>query len=48
MNSTERFIKDWFSKWESGDFSNLPLNHNFEHHSPYGIIKGKEAYLDNS
>lgn len=45
MIPTKKFIQDWFTKWENGDFLNQPLNPNFEHHSPYGIIKGKKDYL---
>ncbi|MBR9922546.1 MAG: nuclear transport factor 2 family protein [Bacteroidetes bacterium] len=39
-------ITDWFNKWESGDFLNLPLAEDFSHTSPFGTITGKEAYLD--
>ena len=44
MNLKE-LIKDWFSKWEKGDFLNLPLSGNFKHTSPFGTIKGKKAYI---
>ena len=39
-------IKDWFKKWELGDFLNLPLTEEFKHTSPFGTIKGKEEYLN--
>ena len=42
----KEIIKDWFKKWESGDFLNLPVSENFKHTSPFGTIKGKENYLD--
>ena len=36
----------WFEKWENGDFQNIPISENFEHTSPYGTIKSKEAYMN--
>ncbi|MEL6812790.1 MAG: nuclear transport factor 2 family protein [Bacteroidota bacterium] len=35
----------WFSKWEEGDFHNLPISDDFKHTSPFGTIEGKKAYL---
>ena len=43
---TERLTKKWFSIWENGDFENLPITEDFVHTSPYGTIKGKQAYLE--
>ena len=37
-------VKQWFDKWEKGDFLNLPISENFKHTSPFGIIEGKKAY----
>ncbi|WP_036381465.1 nuclear transport factor 2 family protein [Muricauda sp. MAR_2010_75] len=45
MNSKE-LISDWFRKWETGDFYNLPVTDNFKHTSPFGTINGKKAYLN--
>ena len=42
----EKLVQQWFGKWESGDFINLPLSDDFTHSSPYGTIKGKSAYLN--
>lgn len=39
-------VKLWFDKWEQGDFFNLPIAQNFKHTSPFGIIEGKEAYIN--
>ncbi|MCM8568644.1 nuclear transport factor 2 family protein [Gramella jeungdoensis] len=39
-------IKEWFSKWEEGDFLNLPVSDNFSHISPYGTITGKDKYIE--
>lgn len=42
----QALIEDWFAKWESGDFMNLPIAEDFVHTSPFGDIEGKQAYLD--
>ncbi|MTI20523.1 nuclear transport factor 2 family protein [Fulvivirga sp. RKSG066] len=44
MNAKE-ITHQWFDSWNTGTLENLPLTENFEHHSPYGIIRGKEEYL---
>ncbi len=44
--NTEELVKEWFEKWEKGDFLNLPISENFKHTSPFGTIDGKKAYLD--
>lgn len=44
--SIEILVNDWFRKWESGDFRNLPVDENFRHTSPFGTIEGKDAYLN--
>lgn len=45
MSSVD-IIKQWFHKWETGDYLNLPVSENFRHTSPYGIIKGKKEYIN--
>ncbi len=42
----EQLVKEWFAKWNSGDYMNLPISDNFKHTSPFGTINGKEAYLN--
>ncbi|HSR50958.1 MAG TPA: nuclear transport factor 2 family protein [Acidobacteriota bacterium] len=42
----ETTVKEWFDKWESGDFLDLPLSDTFKHTSPFGTVEGKETYLD--
>jgi len=39
-------VKEWFRKWEEGDFLNLPISDNFKHTSPYGTIRGKKEYIN--
>lgn len=38
-------VKNWFDKWEKGDFMNLPISDDFQHTSPYGTINGKTQYI---
>jgi len=39
-------VKEWFEKWEAGDFQDLPIAENFKHTSPFGTINGKKEYID--
>lgn len=39
-------VKNWFDKWEEGDFLHLPISENFKHTSPFGTINGKKQYLN--
>ncbi|MDN5215159.1 nuclear transport factor 2 family protein [Fulvivirgaceae bacterium BMA12] len=39
-------VKQWFDKWDQGDFHHLPISDNFKHTSPFGTIEGKKAYID--
>ena len=43
---TKQLVRTWFRKWEAGDFYHLPVADNFKHTSPYGIIEGKNDYLN--
>ena len=45
MDSKE-LVREWFEKWEEGDFLDLPISENFKHTSPYGTITGKKQYID--
>ena len=42
----QKLVKFWFTKWEEGDFENIPIEDNFIHISPYGKIDSKTAYLN--
>ncbi len=42
----KKLVKEWFAKWETGDFLELPISENFRHTSPYGTIDGKKQYID--
>lgn len=44
--TAEELVKNWFDAWEKGDFHQLPISDSFTHTSPYGIIKGKAAYVE--
>ena len=39
-------VRQWFEKWQSGDYIHLPITNDFTHTSPFGTISGKKAYLD--
>ncbi len=41
-----KLVKQWFDKWDQGDFHHLPISDNFKHTSPFGTIEGKKAYID--
>lgn len=41
----KNIVQDWFSKWEAGQFMDLPLAPDFKHTSPFGTIVGKDQYL---
>ena len=42
----KELVASWFDIWESGQFMTLPLADGFKHHSPFGTIEGKQAYLE--
>ncbi|QCK16547.1 nuclear transport factor 2 family protein [Mangrovivirga cuniculi] len=42
----KELVETWFTKWEKGDYQNLPITENFKHSSPFGTIDGKKAYLN--
>ena len=43
---SKQIIEQWFKSWETGNFKKIPVTEDFTHTSPYGTIKGKQAYLD--
>ena len=43
---SEAIVKDWFQKWQRGDYLNLPVAETFKHTSPFGTIDGRKEYLD--
>lgn len=45
MLSTE-LVDSWFDAFRERDLSKLVLAEDFVHTSPFGEIKGREAYLD--
>ncbi len=46
MKNTKELVNEWFERWDSGDFLDMPLSENFKHHSPYGTIDGRDPYLE--
>ncbi len=45
MNN-ETLVRHWFEHWEEGNFMDLPLTNEFTHTSPFGVIQGKDSYLN--
>ena len=43
---TEDLVRQWFEKWEKGDYQELPISENFQHTSPFGTITGRQSYLE--
>ncbi|MEW7292805.1 nuclear transport factor 2 family protein [Aquimarina sp. 2304DJ70-9] len=43
---SKALVKNWFDKWEKGDFLDLPISDSFKHTSPFGTIEGRSAYTD--
>ena len=41
----QKLIHDWFEKWHSGKFHDLPVTESFTHTSPFGTITGKQDYM---
>ncbi len=46
MRDMKTLVADWFEKWKTGDYPDLPISEKFKHTSPFGTIDGKKAYLD--
>ena len=46
MKSIQDLVSVWFEIWDKGNYQELPISSDFKHHSPYGTIDGKEAYMD--
>ena len=42
----KELVKQWFEKWDKGDYLNLPISEDFQHTSPFGTIYGKKAYIE--
>jgi SnoaL-like domain len=39
------WVRQWFDCWEDGDYHDIPVTDDFIHTSPYGTIRGREAYI---
>lgn len=42
----DRLTREWILVWNDGNASTLPLADDFEHTSPYGVLKGRDHYLE--
>ena len=46
LKDNKFIVNQWFRVWEIGNSIDLPLHESFKHHSPYGVVDGKQTYLD--
>lgn len=42
---TKEISRKWFACWEQGKIHQLPLNEQFTHQSPFGIVNEKSKYI---
>lgn len=42
----KEIVNKWFKCWEDGNYSQVPIEEEFKHTSPFGTIEGKQKYLD--
>ena len=45
-NETERLARVWIESWNEGKPDEIPLASDFTHSSPFGLVKGREKYLE--
>ena len=43
---SRRLVDGWFDAFQEKDISKLELTKDFVHTSPFGVIRGRQAYLD--
>ena len=41
-----KLARTWITCWNEGRPDDIPLAADFTHNSPYGIVSGRDAYLD--
>ncbi len=46
QNDAERLARAWIEGWIEGKPDDIPLAPEFTHSSPFGIVKGREKYLE--
>ena len=42
----ESLARLWIEKWNEGRPEEIPLAEGFRHASPYGVIEGRQVYMD--
>jgi hypothetical protein len=45
-NEAERLARAWIEGWSAGKPDEIPLARDFTHTSPFGVVRGRERYLD--
>ena len=46
QNEAERLARAWIEGWIAGKPDEIPLARDFAHSSPFGVVKGRERYLE--
>ena len=46
QNEAERLARVWIDGWIAGKPDEIPLASNFTHSSPFGVVEGRENYLE--
>ncbi|MGA7303265.1 MAG: nuclear transport factor 2 family protein [Rhodothermales bacterium] len=46
QNEAERLARAWIEGWIAGTPDDIPLAEDFTHSSPFGVVKGREKYLE--
>lgn len=45
-NEAESLARAWINGWITGKPDEIPLAHDFTHASPFGVVQGREKYLE--
>ncbi len=46
QNNAEELARAWIDGWNAGKPDDIPLAKNFVHTSPFGVIEGRDEYLE--
>ncbi len=46
QNEAEQLARAWIDGWNAGKPDDIPLAPDFTHSSPFGVVTGRETYLE--
>lgn len=46
QNQAERLAREWIEGWIAGKPNEIPLAPEFTHSSPFGVVNGRDNYLE--